>query len=64
MFRYQKIYENVLLKFGILYTRINLPIYQINILNSQRIKISSRVEVQLLTDVYFKFKLKGKLYKD
>ena len=64
MFRYQKIYENVLLKFVILYTRINLPIYQINILNSQRIKINSRVEVQLLSDVYFKFKLRGKLYTE
>ena len=64
MFRYQKIYENVLLKFGILYTRIDLPIYQINILNSQRIKINSRVEVQLITEFYFKFKLKRKLYKD
>ena len=43
--------RNVLPKFGILYTRIDLPIYQINILNSQGIKISSRVEVQLITDV-------------
>ena len=38
--------RNVLLKFGILYTRINLPIYQINIFNSQGIKINSRVGVQ------------------
>ena len=64
MFRYQRYTKTFLLKFGILYTRINLPIYQINIVNSQRIKINSRVEVQLITDVYFKFKLRGKLYKE
>ena len=32
--------------------------------NSQGIKISSRVEVQFITDVYFKFKLRGKHYKE
>ena len=39
-------YTKYLLEFGILYTRINLPIYQINIFNSQGIKINSRVGIQ------------------
>ena len=64
MFRYQRYTKTFYLN-SVFY--IHELIYQftkINILNSQRIKINSRVEVQLITDVYFKFKLKGKLYKD
>ena len=54
----------LLLEFGILYTRINLPIYPNKIFNSQGIKINSRVGIQWITDFISILNLKGKLYKD